>query len=340
MRARYDQFGEAGLGNGMGGGGGYGGEGFEVDLSDIFDSVSPYRLHAQQRLPALSSQSCLWCPFFSRQFFGGGGRRSQRQQGPMRGEDLRVDTTIQFEEAVFGTEKKIRIRHLENCNTCTGSGVKPGSAVKTCSQCGGSGMVTQIQRTPLGTFQTQTMCPGCRGAGKQVEEYCGVCSGQGVVEEPKNVKVKVPPGIEDGTKLRLRGEGDAGPKGGPPGDLYVFLRVQPHPTFNRKGSDIFSDMTVDYTDAILGNDAVTVPVVDGEVQLKVPQGTQPGTVLRVRGKGAPQMGNPDQRGDHYVTVKVNIPKDLDKEEKELLTKLRDKNSRQGSKKGKGFNIFN
>ncbi|CAN0042524.1 unnamed protein product, partial [Discosporangium mesarthrocarpum] len=219
---------------------------------------------------------------------------------------------------------QVRIRHLETCTTCGGSGVKPGSKTSTCGQCGGSGVVIQTTRTPLGSFQTQTTCPTCRGTGEVVEEYCGTCSGQGLVEKTKQVKVKVPAGVEDGNKLRVKGEGDAGRRGGPQGDLYVFLNVKSHPGFKRTGKDIYSSKTISYLDAILGNDNVPVEVVDGSVEIKVPAGCQPDTILRIRNKGAPTLNNPSTRGDHYVTVKVDIPKDLSGDEKKLLTQLREK----------------
>ncbi|CAM9252101.1 unnamed protein product [Ectocarpus sp. 12 AP-2014] len=315
QRQRYDQFGEAGIGRGGGGGG----AGFDqVDLSDIFDS------------------------FFGGGGMGGGGRQQQRRQGPVRGDDLRVDLDLDFKSACFGVEEKVRIRHLETCNTCSGSGVKPGAKVSTCGQCGGSGVVIQATRTPLGAFQTQTTCPTCRGTGEIVEEYCGSCSGQGVVEKTKQVKVKVPAGVDDGNKLRVKGEGDAGAKGGPVGDLYVFLNVKSDPKFKRTGKDIYSEQKISYLDAILGNDNVNVEVVDGNVEIKVPAGCQPDTVLRIRGKGSPQLNNASVRGDHYVTMKVAIPKDVSADERKLLEELQTKgggkvkDSKKKSKGNKGF----
>ncbi|GMH46694.1 hypothetical protein TrRE_jg4506, partial [Triparma retinervis] len=189
MRQRYDQFGEAGVDTSAAGSG-YGGAGMEVDLGDIFDS-----------------------------FFGGGGggqqrgQGRQRQRGPVAGDDLRFDLEVDFQTAVFGGEEKVRIRHLEKCETCTGTGVKPGSQVRTCGTCGGTGVVMAVTRTPLGNFQTQQTCTSCRGTGQTVDEYCGTCSGQGLVQKTKQVKISIPAGVEDGNKLRVRGEGDAGPKG-------------------------------------------------------------------------------------------------------------------------------
>merc|ERR1712232_380920 len=187
-------------------------------------------------------------------------------------------------------------------------------------------------RTPLGNFQTQQTCPNCRGMGEVVEEYCGTCSGQGVVQKNKQIKVTIPAGVEDGNKLRVRGEGDAGPKGGPSGDLYIFLKVIEDKNFRREGSEVYSDASVSYIDVILGA-SMKVPVVDGEVTIKVPPGTQPGQVMRLKGNGAPRLGNPDQRGDHYVTMNVEIPKDVSKEERELVEQLKEI---QGKKVKKGI----
>lgn len=317
LKKKYDMFGEQGVGTSaasdaqsgygspFGGGAGFGNE---VDINDIFDS-----------------------------FFGGGGMGGRpgasrsRPRGPVVGEDLRFDLEIDFKTAVFGGEEKVRIRHLEKCDTCTGSGVKPGSKVNTCSSCGGSGVTIQVTRTPLGNFQTQQTCPTCRGTGQEVEEYCGTCSGKGLNQKTKQIKVTVPAGVEDGNKLRVRGEGDAGPNGGPAGDLYIFLKVKPDKDFRREGPEIYSDASISYVDAILGA-SIKTKVVDGEVTIKVPPGTQPGQVMRLKGNGAPRLGNPDVRGDHYVTMNVEIPKKVSKEEEELVNKLKEL---QDKKKG-GF----
>lgn len=307
MRQRYDQFGEAGVGtsDASPGGNPYGGQ--QVDISDIFESF----------------------------FGGGGGGRGGRRSGPVPGDDLRFDLDIDFTTACFGGEEKVRIRHLETCDTCTGSGVKPGSQVRTCGTCNGAGVTMQVTRTPLGNFQTQQPCQVCKGTGQMVDEYCGTCSGQGRREVTKQVKVTVPAGVEDGNKLRVRGEGDAGPKGGPAGDLYIFLRVKNDKRFRREGPDIYSDVTVSYIDAVLGG-KTKVPVIDGnELDIKIPAGTQPGQVMRMKGKGAPKLGNADMRGDHFLTVKVEIPKSLNEQEKRLMEELRE--LKETSKKG-FFNI--
>jgi molecular chaperone DnaJ len=320
LRAKYDRFGEAGIGtsaasddaaagNPFGAGGGFG---QEVDLEDIFSTF-----------------------FGGRGGAGGGGGfgTGRRQRGPIQGDDLRFDLELDFSTAIFGGEELVRIRHLEKCDTCDGSGVKPGSKIKTCPVCNGSGVTMQVTRTPLGNFQTQQTCSNCRGTGQIVEEYCGTCSGQGLLQKTKQIKVTIPAGVEDGNKLRVRGEGDAGPNGGPPGDLYIFLKVRDHPTFKRTGSEINSEATISYIDAILGA-SINIPVVDGEVTIKIPEGTDPNQKMRLKGKGAPKLGSPTQRGDHFVTIKVEIPKEISKEEEELVKKLRDiQEKKKKSKKG-------
>ena len=320
LKKKYDMYGAAGVGTSAASDqqagspfGGPGGFSQEVDLGDIFDS------------------------FFGGGGMGGGGGRGRggRTRGPVAGDDLRFDLEIDFKTAVFGGEEKVRIRHLEKCDTCGGNGIRPGSKVSTCNVCNGMGVTMQVTRTPLGNFQTQQTCSACRGTGQKVEEYCGTCSGQGLVSKTKQIKVTIPPGVEDGNKLRVRGEGDAGPNGGPPGDLYIFLRVKEDSKFRREGPEIYSEESISYVDAILGA-SIKTPVVDGEVTIKVPPGTQPGQVMRLRGNGAPRLGNAESRGDHYVTMNVEIPKDLSKEEQELIEKLKDLREK---KEKKGFGIF-
>lgn len=308
LKEKYDMFGEGGIGtsdasdNQAGSPfGGPGGFGQEVDLGDIFDS------------------------FFGGPgggMGGGGGRGRARQRGPVVGDDLRFDLEIDFKTACFGGEEKVRIRHLETCATCKGDGVQPGSKVSTCSECGGRGVTMQVTRTPLGNFQTQQTCASCRGTGQKIDEYCGTCSGQGLQQKTKQIKVTIPPGVEDGNKLRVRGEGDAGPQGGPAGDLYIFLKVKNHPTFRRDGPEIYSETTISYIDAILGA-SLKCPVIDGEVTIKVPPGTQPAQVMRLKGNGAPRLGNPNNRGDHFLTVNIDIPKKISKDEEELIEKLKE-----------------
>jgi molecular chaperone DnaJ len=296
-------FGEAGVQGAAGGGGGGGAQ--QVDLSDIFDS-----------------------------FFGGGGGRGggfggmggagarQRQRGPVKGDDLRFDLEIDFDRAIFGGEEKAKIRHLETCETCKGDGLKPGTKKRGCGTCGGQGVVMQVTRTPLGNFQTQAACPTCRGTGEIIDEFCPKCSGQGTNQVAKTVTLTIPCGVENGQKLRVRSEGDAGPNGGPAGDLYIFVNVKRDSRFRREGTEIYSDASVSYVDAILGSEAV-VPTVDGDVTIKVPAGSQPETVLRLKGKGAPKLGSKDDRGNHYVTLKVNVPTSLSSKEKALIEELRE-----------------
>lgn len=292
-RQRYDQFGEAGVK-------GQGGSGFgdfqNADFgsfSDIFDT-----------------------------FFGGqGGGRGQRRNGPQPGDDLRVDVEVSFLDAIFGTEQKIRFSHLENCDACDGSGVKPGSKARTCSTCSGQGSVMQVQRTPLGMFQQQVACQTCRGTGEVVDEYCGKCGGRGREQTSKQVQINIPAGIDTGSRLRIRNEGDAGPKGGPPGDLYVSLRVKRSADFVREGLNIKSSVDISFLDAILGR-RISVKTVDGQVDLNIPAGTQPGATLRLKGKGVPKLGSSaDVRGDHFVTVAVKIPTRLSSDERRLVEEL-------------------
>jgi molecular chaperone DnaJ len=334
LKRKYDMYGEGGIGtsaasdaaagNPFGGPGG--GFSQEVDLGDIFDSFFGGGGVGSRSRSAAGARG------------GAGGRPQQRT---VIGDDLRFDLEIDFKTAIFGGEEKVRIRHLEKCDTCTGSGVKPGSKVSTCQTCGGTGVTVAVTRTPLGNFQTQQTCPSCRGTGQRVEEYCSTCSGQGVVQKTKQIKVTIPAGVEDGNKLRVRGEGDAGPNGGPAGDLYIFLKVKSDPNFRREGPEIYSDATVSYVDAILGA-SIKCPIVDGDVTIKVPPGTQPGQVMRLKGNGAPKLGSADVRGDHFVTINVEIPTDLSKEEEELveqLRKLRDAKGGDTKKKKSTGGIF-
>jgi len=291
MRARYDQFGVAGVRGPGAGGPGPGMQDF--DLGDIFES------------------------FFGGQQGGGGARR----RGPTQGDDLRFDLEIDFNTALFGGQKKIRITHLETCGTCTGSGVAPGASVTTCPQCGGRGVITQTVQTILGRMQQQARCPTCGGSGNVVEKYCGTCDGKGVQKKSKQITITIPPGVDDGNRLRVRGEGDAGPKGGPSGDLYVFLKVTADPRFRRDGMDIYSDIKLSYVDAILGT-KIAVPTVDGDVELNLPAGTQPGTTMRIADKGAPKLNSLNVRGSQFVKVQVEIPKQLSPKERELVVALK------------------
>ena len=280
--------------------------------------------------------------FFGGSMGGAGGARARNR--PVQGDDARYDLTLDFSEAIFGAEKEMSVVRLEACGACTGSGVQAGTTPRTCGTCGGSGQVITMARTPLGNFQQVAVCPECNGSG-QIFTPCGECAGDGRVRRSKTISLKVPPGVDSGSRLRVRGEGNAGRRGGGEGDLYVFITVREDPELKREGVDINSSVTVPYTEvgcsssrfilwlcvirfihlchglqAILGT-SVRVRTVDGEVDLKIPAGTQPGTTMVMGKKGVPQLGNPSVRGDHLVKVNVSIPKRLSKKEKDLVTEL-------------------
>ncbi|MEM8807328.1 MAG: molecular chaperone DnaJ [Cyanobacteria bacterium P01_G01_bin.38] len=292
VRARYDRFGEAGVG------GAAGAPGFQ-DFSDMGGFADIFE------------------SFFSG-FSGGGGQG--RRRGPMRGDDLRLDLKLDFTEAVFGGEKEIKISHLESCVTCKGSGAKPGTRPRTCSTCSGSGQVRRATRTPFGSFTQVSACPTCNGSGEVVEDRCEVCGGSGHKQETKKLKITVPAGVDNGTRLRVSNEGDSGQRGGPAGDLYVYLFVNDHSKFKRDGINILSGLKISYLQAILGCQ-LNVDTVDGPIEVQIPAGTQPGTVLTLENHGVPRLGNPVSRGDHLLTINVDIPTRLKTEERELLVKL-------------------
>ncbi|MEQ8464088.1 molecular chaperone DnaJ [Coleofasciculus sp. E1-EBD-02] len=305
MKARYDRFGEAGVSSSAAGAGypDFGDMGF----ADIFES------------------------FFSG-FAGGMGQQTGRRRGgPTRGDDLRLDLKLEFREAVFGGEKEIRIPHLENCNTCNGTGAKPGTRPRTCSTCSGSGQVRRATRTPFGSFTQVSVCPTCNGEGQVIEDKCETCGGAGRKQETKKLKITIPPGVDNGTRLRVSKEGDAGLRSGPPGDLYVYLFVEEDAEFQRDGINVLSDLKISYLQAILGC-RLQVNTVDGPVELKIPPGTQPNTVLTLENHGVPKLGNPVSRGDHLITIQIDIPTRITAEERELLEKLA---KIKGDRTGKG-----
>ncbi|MZP28808.1 molecular chaperone DnaJ [Heliobacterium undosum] len=283
-RARYDQFGHAG----PGGFGGFGEGGPDMGgFGDIFDM------------------------FFGGGFGGGGQRR-----GPQKGADLRFNLSITFEEAAFGVEKEVDIPRLEACDVCGGSGAEPGTSATTCSTCHGSGRVTTVAKTMLGNMQTVRTCPTCGGDGKIISKPCLHCGGQGKVRKRKRIKVKVPGGVDTGTRIRVSGEGEAGDKGGPPGDLYVFIEVQSHSFFERDNDDVICQVPINFVQAALGAE-IEVPTLDGKVSLKIPEGTQTGAVFRIRGKGIKRLRGTG-RGDQRIEVKVTVPTRLSEKQKELL----------------------
>ncbi len=306
-RARYDQFGEAGIGGAagmpdMGDMGGFG---------DLFET------------------------FFNG--FGGQssqGGRSQRR-GPQQGDDLRYDLNIDFKDAVFGQQREINIPHLETCEVCRGTGAKKGTGPTTCTTCGGSGQVRRATRTPFGNFTQVAECPTCSGVGQIISDPCSSCGGNGVKQVRKKLRINIPAGVDTGTKLRVSGEGNVGLKGGPPGDLYVFIKVKNDPKLKREGINIYSEISVSYLQAILG-DTVDIITVDGKVNLKIPSGTQPNSTLSLENKGVPRLGNPVARGNHQVLVKVKLPTRITEEERNLLENLASKYSYQNSNSNSGL----
>lgn len=291
-RSTYDRFGEAGVS-------GAAGAGFQ-DFSDIGGFADIFET------------------FFSG--FGGAGTQQTRRRGPTRGDDLRLDLKLDFREAIFGGDKEIRINHLETCTTCSGSGAKPGTRPRTCSTCNGSGQVRRATRTPFGSFTQVSVCPTCDGSGQVIEDKCEDCGGSGQKQVKKKLKINVPAGVDSGTRLRVSGEGDTGQRGGPAGDLYVYLFVNEDPEFKRDGINILSELKISYLQAILGCQ-LEVATVDGPAEIVIPPGTQPSTVLTLEGRGVPRLGNPVARGDHLITVEVDIPTKVSPEERELLEKL-------------------
>jgi len=292
-RAAYDQFGHAGVESQMGGGAGFSG-----NFSDIFGDVFG-------------------------DIFGGGGGRSRG--GPQRGADLRYTLDISLEHAVKGTQVKIRVPTLVGCEECDGSGARAGSAPSTCGTCGGAGQVRMQQ----GFFQVQQTCPKCRGKGRVISDPCGSCRGHGRVEETKTLSVKVPPGVDTGDRIRLSGEGEAGPDGGPPGDLFVQMSVQDHAIFERDGKHLFCEVPITFADAALGGE-LEVPTLDGRVKLKIPAETQSGKLFRLRGKGVkPVRGG--SVGDLLCRVEIETPVHLTKRQKELLQELRESMDEAGQK---------
>lgn len=286
-RARYDQFGHADPSQGgFGDAGGFG---------DIFDM-----------------------------FFGGGG--GQRRGGPQRGSDLRYSMSLSFEEAVFGVEKEIQIPRDETCTDCQGSGAAPGTHPTTCSQCHGSGQVKVTQRTPFGQIQTARTCPTCHGEGRTVSSPCPSCHGQGKVRKVKTIKISIPQGSEDGLNLRLSGDGEAGAKGGPPGDLYIILQVKPHKFFERDGNDVYCEVPITFIQAALGAE-IDVPTLDGVVKMKVPEGTQTSTVFRLKGHGIPYRRG-SGRGDQHVRAVLTTPTKLNEKQKKLLREFGEVTSEQ------------
>ncbi len=293
-RAAYDRFGHAGVNGGAGGfSGGFSGgfPGFE----EIFE-----------------------------EFFGGfAGTSRRRRNGPIQGRDLRYDLTIDFNQSVFGAEIDIDVARRETCDECRGSGAAPGTSPRRCPDCNGTGQVRQVRQSFLGSMVNITDCARCRGTGEIVDTPCPQCHGQRVVQKVRTLTVTIPAGVDDGTQIRLSGEGEPGQRGGPPGDLYVVLHVTPHEFFKRRDSDIILEVSINVAQAALG-DTIVVPTVDGEEEVVVPAGTQSGKVIRLRGKGVPKLrrdGTSAGRGDQLLVLTVDVPTKLTKEQRELFEKL-------------------
>jgi molecular chaperone DnaJ len=303
-RAQYDQFGSAfEHARGHGGFHGFDGfrdfsnfsEGFGFDISDIGDIFGGIG-----------------------DIFGFGADRD-RSGAKRRGADIQAALTIEFSEAVFGAEKEISINKTVQCDRCKGNGAEPGAKIETCKTCGGSGRIIKAQKTFLGSMQVQMTCSDCSGEGKSYAQKCSKCRGAGAVKETVNLKVKIPAGIDDGGVIRLTGQGEAGQRGAPAGDLYLRIRVKKDPRFEREGGNILSKAYISFTQAALG-DKIEVDTIDGPVKLKIPEGTQSGTNFRLRGKGVPRLRGRG-RGDHFVEVKIRTPKGLSRKQKGILKEL-------------------
>ena len=264
--------------------------------------------------------------------FGGGG--GGRRNGPQQGSSVRSNVTVSFEDAAFGCTRELSVQKVEECSDCHGSGCAEGTTADTCSRCHGSGTVVQTSRTPFGTMQSQTTCPECGGSGKTIAHPCPTCKGKGMVRRNRTVKVDIPAGIDDGQTISLRGMGNAGRNGGGNGDLLVTVRVTPHEKFEREGSNVYYELPISIVQASLGAQ-VEVPTLDGNVKYTIPEGTQTGTVFRLKGKGIPYLrGN--GRGDQYITVTVTTPKNLTEKQKELLRHLGESLGDTGVAKKKGL----
>ena len=305
-KERYDQFGHAGVDPNYGGGGFNGGAGFNPfgDMGDIFENL------------------------FGGGFGGGfGGSTRSRADAPRRGQDVDTTVTIEFMEACMGVKREIKINRLDKCPDCKGTGASAGSTPQTCPECNGRGQVKVAQRTPFGVISSQKTCTKCGGKGKIVSNPCSKCGGNGRIRVSKSLSVDIPAGIDDGQMLRVSGQGDAGVNGGPSGNLNVGIRVKNHPLFEREGFDVHCEIPITYAQAVMGDELV-VPTIDGNVKYSISEGTQTGTVFRLKGKGIKKLQR-SERGDQYVKVYVEVPKNLDRKQKELLKEfeasLEDKN---------------
>ena len=310
-KARYDQFGHAGVDPNFGGGG-YGGGGVDFgDIGDIFSSI------------------------FGGGFGGGfGGNQRANPNAPRRGSDAAASVIISFDEAAKGCKKKIGVQRIATCPDCSGSGAKAGTSPKSCPQCGGSGYETRQQRTPFGVMQTQAPCSRCQGRGKIIETPCPTCGSQGRIRKTEQVGINIPAGIDDGQVINISGKGNAGTNGGPAGDLQIQVTVRPHPLFERDGFNIWYELPITYAQAALG-DEVDIPTLDGRVKYTIKEGTQPGDILRVKGKGIPYI-NGRGTGDMLFKVMVEVPKNLTKEQQKLLRAFDEKTTEKNYQKRSSF----
>ena len=312
-RAAYDRFGHDAFDptrNPGGFGGGFGGFGDMGGFGDIFDLI-----------------------------FGGTGAAGRRTRtGPQRGADLEMRLEVNFEDAVFGMEKDIELPRVEKCDKCNGSGAEPGSDVKKCPDCHGSGQVRSVQSTPFGRFETVRPCNRCHGEGKIVEKPCSACRGNGQVRKTRKIQVRIPAGVDSGSRLRIQNEGEQGTRGGPPGDLYITILVRPHPRLQRDGYNLITTQSIDFVQAALGTQ-VEIPLLGGAShELNIPEGTQPGDIITVRGKGIPHLHS-HRQGDLRVIIEVTIPKRLSKKQRELLMAFNDDNEEEKAGKKGIFDKF-
>ena len=297
-KEKYDRFGHAGVDPNSGFGGGAGGFGGFGGFEDIFD-------------------------MFGGAFGGfGGGSRGRRNNGPRKGSDLQKAVTITFEEAAFGTKKEIRLNKYVKCKTCGGSGAAPGTSKKSCPKCGGTGEIRTAQRTPLGTFQSVSPCPDCNGTGEINETPCPDCGGSGKTRDNVTISVNIPAGVDNDSVIPIKGQGEPGVNGGPDGDLYIVINVEPHKIFEGRGQDLWLEIPITFDQAALGDDII-VPTLEGKVSYKVPSGTQPDTIFRLKGKGIKSVrGN--RKGDLYVKVNLEVPTKLNSKQKKAISAMAEK----------------
>jgi molecular chaperone DnaJ len=290
-RARYDQFGTTDGNPFEGGFGGFG------DLGDVFGDL------------------------FAQVFGGGMGGRRADPNAPRRGADLEMGVKVTLLEAAGGTTRNLEIPRWDRCETCGGTGAKPGTSPKTCETCGGRGQVESVQRTPFGQFVSVNTCPRCQGKGKIVKEACESCGGRGQIRRNHKIEVKIPAGIETGTRLRITGEGESGPNGGPQGDLFLVLEVEPNKNFEREGGNLHTRLVLNYPQAVLGTSVGISTLIDGEEKIAIPAGTAQGRIIKVRGKGMPRLRGPRGRGDLFVHVFIDVPTKLTDKQKALISEL-------------------